>query len=278
MASPTTRHDRSSGWQIAGNSAEAYERYLVPLFMGPGAQFLIERAGLRQGERVLDVATGTGIVARTAAERVGPTGSVAAVDLNDTMLSFARQVSAGTRPPIEWRLGDAQDLPYRDAQFDVVICQQGLQFFPDRPAALREMHRVLAPGGRLALAMMRSTEHNPSYATLADALTRHVGPEAGGMMRSSFASINTNELRDLIDGAGFREVQITHGVGPARFPSVEEFARQETASSPVAGTISTLPDDTREAMLADLETALAHYVDDDGIIFPTATYFAIAKR
>lgn len=273
-----SRQERWDGWQLQGNSAEAYEHYLVPVFFAPGAQYLIGLAGLGQGERVLDVATGTGIVARTAAEQVGPTGTVAAVDLNDTMLSVARQVSSDIQPKIEWRLGDAQDLPYKDSMFDVVFCQQGFQFFPDRPAALDEMYRVLVPGGRLALAMMRSTDHNPSYGILSDVLERHAGPEAGAMMRSPFPEVSTAELRGLITGAGFQDVRIFHGVGPARYPSVEEFVRQEAASSPLARPIGALPDDVREAMLQELRTSLNHFVDDDGIVFPTETYLAVARR
>ena len=267
------------GWQLEESSAEAYERYLVPLLFAPGAEYLMQLATPGPGERVLDVACGTGIVARSAALRVGADGSVVGLDLNEDMLEVARRASSEVRPEIEWRREDAIDMSLPDGGFDVIFCQQGLQFFPDRPAALREMHRVLAPNGRLALAVLRSVEHNPGYSLLAEALERHVGSEAGAMMRSPFPSFSTGEeLRDLISGVGFRDVRILLGIGPVRYPSVEEFWRQEAASSPLAGQIGTLSDEVREALGRDLREALRTYTDDEGCVFPAETYLAIARQ
>jgi len=270
--------DPQQGWQLQEGSAEAYERYLVPLLFAPGAEYLIELAGLGTGERVLDVACGTGIVARRAAQRVGSGGRVVGLDINEGMLEVARKVSSGTHPAIEWQQGDANDMPLLDGAFDAVFCQQALQFFPDRSAALREMRRVLAPNGRLALSVLRSTEHNPGYRLLADTLERHIGPDAGSMMRSPFSSLSADELRELIMGAGFGKVRILLGIAPVRYPSAEEFLRWEGASSPLAGPIGTLSDDAREALIRDLGQALRTYTDDDGIVFPAETYLAVAHR
>src|SRR5215211_6048459 len=229
--------DPQQGWQLEEGSAEAYERYLVPLLFAPGAEYLIELASLGPEERLLDVACGTGIVARRAARRVGADGKVVGLDINEGMLEVARKASSDVRPAIEWHQGDATDMPLPDRAFDVVFCQQGLQFFPDRSAALGEMHRVLVQNGRLVLSILRSIEHNPGYRLLAEALERHVGLDAGAMMRSPFTSLSADELRALITGAGFRDVRIFLGVGPVRYPSVEEFLRWEGASSPLAGPI-----------------------------------------
>jgi ubiquinone/menaquinone biosynthesis C-methylase UbiE len=270
--------DRRRGWQLEESSAEAYERYLVPLLFAPGAEYLIELAEPGMGERVLDVACGTGIVARRAAEWVGTDGRVVGLDMNEGMLGVARKASSDVRPAIEWQQGDAADMPFPDQAFDVVFCQPGLQFFPDRPAALGEMHRVLVPNGRLALSVLRSTEHNPGYRLLAEALERHVGQDAGAMMRSPFSSLSADELRDLITGAGFREVRIFLGIGPVRYPSAEEFVRWEGASSPLAGPIGALRDDVRTALIQDVGEALRTYTDDNGIVFPTETYLTVARR
>jgi ubiquinone/menaquinone biosynthesis C-methylase UbiE len=269
---------RGEGWQLEESSAEAYERYLVPLLFAPGAEYLIELAAPGPAEKVLDVACGTGIVARRAAPRVGSGGKVVGLDTNEGMLQVARKVSSDLRPAIEWRKGDATDMPLPDRAFDVVFCQQGLQFFPDRPAALGEMHRVLIENGRLALSILRSIEHNPGYRLLAEALERHAGPDAGPMMRSPFSSLSADELRDLITGAGFREVRIFLGIGPVRYPSAEELVHQEAASSPLAESILSLKDDVRAALTRDLGEALRTYTDDDGIVFPTETYLAAARR
>ena len=270
--------DRQQGWQLEESSAEAYERYLVPLLFAPGAEYLIELAGLGTGERVLDVACGTGIVARRAAERLGSGARVVGLDINEGMFEVARKVSSEAHPEIEWLQGDVTAMPFADDAFDVVFCQQALQFFPDRSVALREMHRVLAPKGRLALSVLRSTEHNPGYRLLADSLERHVGADAGSMMRSPFSSLSADELRELIAGAGFGDVRILLGIAPVRYPSAEEFLRWEGASSPLAGPIGAWGEDARETLIRDLGQALRPYTDDDGIVFPTETYLSVAHR
>lgn len=265
-------------WQLDGNSAEAYERYLVPLLFAPGADVLIELADLKSGEQVLDVACGTGIVARHAAPHVGVRGRVTGLDMNEGMLEVAKKTSADIQPAITWQRGDASDLPFSDTAFDVVLCQQGLQFFPDRAAALREMRRVLKPEGRLAMSILRPIEHNPGWALLADVLEGHIGPDAGAMMRSPFASLSADDLRNLITGAGFREVTLTIGIGPVRYPTAEEFVRQEAASSPLAGPIGALDGKERQSMIEDLEAALRPHMDDNGIVFPSSTYLVLAYR
>src|SRR5215475_2176295 len=151
-------------WHFVGSVPENYERYLVPTIFGPWALDLVEEAGARPGERVLDIACGTGIVARTAAGRVGSGGTVVGLDVSAPMLDVARVVAAGEGLSIKWREGSAMKLPFPDTAFDVTLCQQGLQFFPDRATALREMHRVLGPGGRVALSVWRAIEGSPGFA------------------------------------------------------------------------------------------------------------------
>src|SRR5215468_6069587 len=135
-----------SQWEFVGSVPENYERYLVPSIFGPWASDLVEVAAPQLGERVVDIACGTGIVALTAAQRVGSGGRVVGLDLSVPMLQVARTAAAARGVSVEWREGSAVKLPLADAAFDVAFCQQGLQFFPDRGAALREMYRVLAPG------------------------------------------------------------------------------------------------------------------------------------
>src|SRR5690606_34921382 len=136
------------GNEFGGHAPENYERFFVPAIGAPLANDLVETAGLQPGERVLDVACGTGVVDRLAAQRIGPNGTTAGLDINPGMLAVARAAA----PPgvaIQWHEASADTMPFTDAAFDVVLCQMGLQFMPDRVAALKEMHRVLVPGGRL---------------------------------------------------------------------------------------------------------------------------------
>src|SRR5688572_18436012 len=185
-ASSNQTADTKDSYQLEGNGAELYEQILVPPLFAPWADDLIERVELKPGEKVLDVATGTGIVARKAAEIVGPTGSVTGLDINPVMLSVAQKAPAPAEPKIEWVEGDALKLPFPDGTFNVVFCQQALQFFPDRAQAIKEMYRVLAPGGRVAVSSWRAAEQNPYAIEFAKVVETKVDPRAGQETRSPF--------------------------------------------------------------------------------------------
>jgi ubiquinone/menaquinone biosynthesis C-methylase UbiE len=155
---------------------------------------------------------------------VGSTGHVIGLDINAGMLfATARATPAPGGATIAWREGNATALPFPNASFDVVSCQQGLQFLPDRPAALREMFRVLAPGGRLALGVWRGLEHQPFYAVLTEALERYVSPRAATSLRTAFTLARADELRALVVGAGFREVHVRIRSRLTRYPSLGEY-------------------------------------------------------
>src|SRR5687767_5758686 len=170
----TTTSDSVYGKAYGGSAPENYQRYFVPVLGGPFAEDLINEAALRPGERVLDIACGTGVVARLAAERVVPNGTVAALDLNPALLSVARSVPS-TGAAIHWYETSAESIPLPDDAFDVVLCQLGLQFVADKGAALREMRRVLAPGGRV---LVTTPPPNAFFDVLDEAMTRHVGSDA----------------------------------------------------------------------------------------------------
>ena len=259
---------QSSGWEVDDDAAELYEEYFVPIIFAPWGERLVDRADLHAGDRVLDVATGTGIVARRAAAAVGERGSVAGVDIDDGMLAVAKDRARNIHPPIEWRAGDAADLPFADDRFDAVFCQQGLQLFDDPYTALEEMHRVLSPDGVAVLAVWRSVAYSPGYVVLADALDRHLEEGAGEMMRSPFDAWDTADLRTLVEDAGFGDVTTTIGIGSERFPSIEEFVRREIVVTPLADRFESADSTTRSALIGAVEDGLRDYVDDDGLVFP----------
>lgn len=272
------RESGNGGWQLAESGPEAYERYLVPELFGPWAEHLLESANLQPGDRVLDVGCGTGIVARRSAPRVGTDGRVVGLDLNDGMLDVARETSSDIRPAIEWRRGDATDLPYADGSFDVVFCQQTLQFVSDPETALREMHRVLEPGGRLVMGVLRSLEFNHPYVVLAGALEAQLGDDAAEIMRSPFPAWVASDLRALVEAAGFENVRITIDIRSLRYPSTEEFLRREAASSPLADHLGAASSSDVSAILDELDAELTAYTDDDGLVFPIETHVVVARR
>jgi ubiquinone/menaquinone biosynthesis C-methylase UbiE len=267
-----------SRWQLGGAGTAAYERYLVPAFFARFAKRLIELAAPARGDRVVDVACGTGIVARQVARRVGDTGTIVGLDTNERMLEVARDATAGIDPPIRWLAADATEIPLADESADCVLCQQGLQFFADRPAALREMRRILVPDGRLALSVWRPIEHNPGFELLVGELDRHAGPEVGSIMRAPFSGPRADELVDLVTTAGMRDVRLHIRVAEVRFPSPGDFLLQQAAASPLGGPVAALTDEVRGALARGLTKALRSYTDADGVVFPLETHMVTAVR
>ena len=266
-------------WQVSGSAAEAYEHYLVPTLFTPWAHDLIARVALRPGERVLDVACGTGIVVRLAAAHVGVTGHVVGVDLNPGMLTVARtQMPATASARLEWREGDANALPCDDATCDVVFCQQGLQFFPDKAHAFREMQRVLAPGGRLALSVWRALSYNPYHRALVDAVERHVGPDVGRGMRAMCDFSNVQALRTLLTTVGFRETHIHIVILTLHHPAPAEYIAGQLAALPFAGAITALESAMQTALHNDILTALHPYMDDAGLAVPLEAHVSLAWK
>jgi len=263
-------------WQVSGSAPEAYEHYLVPTLFTPWAEDLVDRMALRPGEHVVDVACGTGIVARLAAHRINPGGAVTGLDLNAGMLSVARSLSPPADVTMEWREGSAMTLPFANATFNVVLCQQGLQFFPDRLAALREMYRVLVPGGRLGLSVWRPLRQNPYMAALGDALERRVNAEVATGMRTVCSMGDAEALRSLLLQAGFRDARISIQILVMRFASVETFVPGQFAATPFAGTIAALDANARSALLEDVRMALRSYTDDAGVAVPNEAHVAVA--
>ncbi len=268
-------------WQVAGNAAETYERALIPAVFAAWAPRVVALADPRPGERVLDVACGTGVVARLVAREVGSTGNVVGLDLNPGMLAVAAS-SAANEPPtsalITWQEASATKMPLPDAAFDIAYCQLGLQFFPDRPAALREMHRVLVPGGRLGVMVWRSIEHSPGFGILAAALERHVSSEAAGIMRAPFALAKAEELRGLIAAAGFRDITIRPVPGTVRFPSVARFVQDYVAGSPLAGHVAKVSDEARAALVSEVGDALRSHFVAGALEFPIEAHLASARK
>jgi ubiquinone/menaquinone biosynthesis C-methylase UbiE len=225
---------------------------------------------------VLDVACGTGVVARVAAERVGSAGRVVGLDVNGAMLAVAGSLPPVAGAAVEWLEASALAMPLPDAGFDAVLCQHGLQQFPDRLAALGEMRRVLVPGGRLAVAVWGQIVGNPGMAALVDALARHVSREAADNRRRPFALGDPDDQRDLIAGAGFREVEVRTLGETARFPSPERLVEWQLAGTPAA-TLGALTDDVRQAVARDVRAVLEPYLSEGGLAVPMECHVGLAR-
>jgi ubiquinone/menaquinone biosynthesis C-methylase UbiE len=273
-----TTATRSYGWQLDTDGARAYEANLVPAALDPWAADLVATVDLQPDDRVIDVACGTGIIARHVAPVVGAGGQVTGVDINPAMLAVAREVTALLDTPTEWLRADAVDLPLPTGAFDAGFCQQAVQFFAEPDAALRELHRVIRPGGRVGIATCRPLAHQPGYAILAEIVERHAGTEAAEVVRSPYARGDTAQLRGLLEATGFAEPHAHFVVTPFRFPSAHALLVAETSSSPLGDLTATLEEGQREALLTDLARAMRPHTDDEGVLFPFETVVVTADR
>jgi SAM-dependent methyltransferase len=240
------------------NPAETYEREMVPALFAPWVPVLLGIAAPSAGERVLDLACGTGAVARQAAARVGVKGRVVGLDINPAMLAVARTAAARDRDTIsiEWREGRMESLPFGVGEFDLVLCQHGLQFAQDRVGALSEARRVLRPGGRIAIAVWQGLAQHTLWSTFNDALVRHLGIPA---LAAPFCLDRVEELRSLLSAAGFRAIAIEQRSMPANFSNPDDFVAMEVDVIAAAIPATRHLDEAARAQLtARISTDLEH--------------------
>ena len=255
-------------------TAAAYEERLVPALFRHWTEPVVLAAEIRSGQRVLDVACGTGALARRVAAAVGPNGSVVGLDLNPGMLAVAGR----TAPGIDWQEGSAEALPFDDETFDAVVSQFGLMLFADPVAALKEMRRVLSPGGRLALAVFDGPNRNPAYAAIASVYEQRVGKAVADALRFPFSLGDMEKLLSLFTAAGIESAQTSSGERTAQFPSMRDMVLADVKGwFPLAG--FELDDETIEAVVGDAENALAPFFATDGTVsFQTAAHIVTAAK
>jgi ubiquinone/menaquinone biosynthesis C-methylase UbiE len=252
----TSLYDR-----YAAGAAQNYEDYFVPAIGEPFARRLLATAKPAPGERVLDVACGTGLVARLAARAVGPQGAVAGLDPTPGMLELARSVSP---EGIDWHESPAEAMPLPDAAFDLVLCSMGLQFFSDKVQGLREMRRVLTPGGRAVISTPGPTP--PLFEAIGAALSDHVGGQASGFVHTVFSVHDPAEARELLTAAGFDEVDVETGTVPLRLDPPAELFWQYVRSTPLAAVAAGMDDSARAALERDVAERCRPFVDGDATV------------
>lgn len=262
--------------------AETYEQYFVPAMFRPWSEGLLRHAALHAGQNVLDVACGTGVVARHAAPLVGAGGSVVAVDMNAAMLAVGSAAPAPSGATIDWRVGNAMALPCADGVFDAVLCQHGLPFFPDRALAAREMHRVLASQGQATTMVLQSLEQHPVFEALMQSVARQLGLPLSAVA-TPFSLSDPGELSALFTAAGFGRVDIESASIVARFSQPERFVSLAVLSSAAAvPAFARLAAQERGDVLAQVVQETQRVVDacreGDVLAFPMHANVAVARR
>ncbi len=260
---PTDEPDAGSSEAFALSDAVArtYEAKFVPAVFAVWAPVLLDAAHAGPGDAVLDVACGTGVVARHAAELVMPGGSVTGVDLHQAMLT----VASGLRPDVEWRQGDVAALPFPDGRFDVAVCQMAFMFFPDPDLAAREMARVVRAGGRVAAVVPAALDDQPAYRIFVDLAVRHAGPSARSLLGTYWNCGDLDRFAGRFAAAGLEVLASQVRCNPARFESVDDFVHTEIGSTPLA---EHLDPAAIERICDDARTAMAQWETDGGFEIP----------
>lgn len=273
---PSTRHtaDSANGTeaergQVVASAAEVYEQFFVPALFGHFAPIAVDRSGVGSGDRLVDVACGTGVVARRAASVVGSEGTVVGVDVNPAMLTVARALN----DDVDWIEAPAESLPFESGFFDAAVCQFGLMFFTDNDAALGEMARVVRPGRPVVLATWADMSACSGYEAMIRLLDDQIGSAAAEALRAPF-TIGTESLLAAAIEPAFDDHEVWTERGVARFPSLESWMRTEIRGWTLSDMID---DDEFDALLEVARSRLARFVQPSGAVtFELPAIMAIA--
>lgn len=265
----------SSDWNVPGSSYEIYENIFIPAMMGDWPPRLVALTKPQPGEHILDVACGTGVVTRFAAKLVGPDGRVVGLDLSPEMLKIARMIKPDGQqlPVIEWDEGDVNALPYENETFDIVCCAFGFMFFPDRIAALKEIRRVLKPGGRMALSVWGSISKCPGQLAMKESWEKYIGTDTAARILRQHVLSDPETVQSLVQDAGFRNVSVQPTMGDVHMSSPEQLVRSYCAMAGISA-----DDETKAEVIGYVISALQPYITPEGLVYPIEAILASAIR
>lgn len=266
MTTEATKEELQAGRQ--------YEALFVPALFAPWTGHVVRKAAVSNGSHVLDIACGTGVLARAALEHSGKSGRVVGLDPAPGMIAAANEVEPG----IQWISGFAEDLPFDDDLFDCVVSQFGMMFFQDRTKATREMHRVTKPGGRLAIAVWHSIDQNTAYKDIVAILDEQVSSDAANAVKVPFGLGQPEDVVKLLSEAGFESVSFETFSEQARFPSTRTMVEVELRGWLPLFNIH-LSEDKITDVLVKSDARLSKYATLSGeAVFPTSAYIMTASK
>jgi ubiquinone/menaquinone biosynthesis C-methylase UbiE len=245
--------------QVIQSAAEIYETFFLPALFAQWPERLADCAQIKSGQRALDVACGTGVLARHLATRVGEETLVSGLDINAGMLAVAQQQSLN----IHWQQGEVEHLPYQDHEFDAVFCQFGLMFFNDRRRAIQEMRRVLRPQGQLVIAVWDSLENTPGYAAITELLQQLFSDEVANEIRAPYTLGDRQMLTALFESAGVTDMEITTHQGIARFKSINDWIYTDIKGWTLADKLN---DEQFKLLLKHAHKTLQTFTDANGVV------------
>ena len=263
----------NSGFQVDDNATRYYESH-VELFMAPFVRSLVASA-VRPGDAVLDVACGTGFAARLSSTVTGASGRVIGSDLNADMIAMAKSLPSKEGSNISWQQASALDLPFADNEFDAVISQQGIQFFPDSAAGLRDMARVTKPGGRLAATVWAAQEQSPYLQSVFGMLTQHCGADPNANAKV-FANGGQDQVRGWFKSADLESTSIELVEATVSMPPIMEYVPDHLKALPPLsrGNYFELDTEAQNSLLRQIENELSEYQKDGSLEVPFRSFVA----
>jgi len=253
-------------FQLSGSAPEIYENTMVPLWFGRWAEALLTLVSLETGEKVLDIACGTGVTTRIAKRDVGPDGSVTGLDINAGMLAKAAELAPNK--DISWVESDVVGTGLPSDVFNAIISQHGYHYFPDQPSALKEFYRMLAPTGRIAMSIWDG--HSAYTKAICSAVEKFISPEIAAKQRSQRETPSPETLMASVSEAGFRNTEVVRQELSIKVPLAAEFVPLHLGSMPIANAFHNLPDDEKEALITDVAQKLKGHIVGDQIVYPDA--------
>jgi len=263
---------------FSGSVPKLYESHLVPLIFEPYAADLANRLSARPVSRVLEIAAGTGVVTRELAKRLDESVQIVATDLNQAMLDQA--IATGTQRPVEWRQADAMQLPFPDQNFDAVICQFGVMFFPDKPKAFAEARRVLKPGGVLMFNAWDRIEENEFSDVVTKALAKLFPDDPPLFMARTPHGYHDRALiqRDLASAGFTKPPDIESLDARSRAPSPQIAAIAYCQGTPLRGEIEARAPSRLEEITGIVAQAIADRFGDASVDGKIRAHIVLAEN
>ena len=263
-------------FDLTEKAVDIYEADKVAWIFRPLAEAMLDRLGVRPEDRVLDLACGTGVVARLVRERCGAGPEITGVDLSAAMIAKANALTASLEGVFCWHVADAAALPLTDGAITLAICQQGIQFFPDRPAALAELARVVAQKGRVALTVWDGA--SPYFVAQAAALTRHINAETGAKALVPFSYKGGALLPGLMEEAGFGAVEVTGFAVDRIIADARRGIAGDIEGSPLGPAVAAAGANVMDRVVADIISDCARYLDGYDLVVPQPCHLITAER
>lgn len=263
-------------YQLAGNAAELYEKFTVPTGAGPAARGMLDRIELNASDRILDAACGTGIVARLIVELGTNVAGLVGLDLNESMLDVARKLEPSASFPITWQQGDLCALPFSDHEFDVVICNHGFQFVPDKALALSEIKRVLTNEGRFVFTVWSAEP--PINVAIANSIRTHIDEDLAKAVLAPFAFRDVTTIQKLLNDTGFQSITVQELTITRRLPATETVAMDLIERSAYAGSVAAASDKARGAIASEVFEAMQPYKEGSEFAEPMSNHLVQARK